>query len=76
MRRSEEDVVRLNLSDFGLLGDLRFSSRLLPVDLVSADPTSELVSQPENQQRREHMWRKHSTETKCVNVCPSVHFDI
>lgn len=63
MRRSEEDGVKLNLSDFGLLGDLRFSSRLLPVDLVSTDPTSELVSQPENRQRREHMWRKHSAET-------------
>lgn len=35
------------LCDLGLLGDLGFSSRLLPVDLMSMNPTSELVCQPE-----------------------------
>lgn len=35
------------LGNFGLLGGFWFSSRLLPVDLMSMDPTSELVCQPE-----------------------------
>lgn len=36
----------LNLGDLGLLGQLGFSSRFLPVNLVPVDPASELVSQP------------------------------
>lgn len=35
------------LGDLGLLRDLWFPSRLLPVDLVSVNPASELVCQPE-----------------------------
>lgn len=35
------------LGDLCLLGDLRFPSRLLAVDLVSVNPTSQLVRQPE-----------------------------
>lgn len=35
-----------NLGDLGLLGQFRFSSRFLPVDLVPVDPASKLVSQP------------------------------
>lgn len=35
-----------NLGDLGLLGQFRFPSRFLPVDLVPVDPASELVSQP------------------------------
>lgn len=35
------------LGDLGLLSDLWLASRLLPVDLVSVNPASELVCQPE-----------------------------
>lgn len=40
-------VASAYLGDLGLLSDLGFPSRLLPVDLVSVNPASELVCQPE-----------------------------
>lgn len=52
-----------HLGDLGLLGDLRFSSRLLPIDLMSMDPPPQLVCQPVNIQDAE---TSHCAQTAVV----------
>lgn len=47
----DESLNSTHLSDLGLLGHFGFSSRLLPVDLVPVDPTSELIGQPAPQKQ-------------------------